>query len=77
MNGLDWQSAVKDIEASVNWLKTTGSSNVRIAWISDLELPIVIIDSILCDISFLHFKFGDLLVVACFVTRPKKMAHLE
>ncbi|KAG6748675.1 hypothetical protein POTOM_048604 [Populus tomentosa] len=26
MDGLDWQGAVKDIQASVNWLKTNGSS---------------------------------------------------
>ncbi|KAL4394393.1 hypothetical protein AHAS_Ahas02G0147500 [Arachis hypogaea] len=25
MDGLDWQGAVKDIEASVNWLKANGS----------------------------------------------------
>ncbi|XP_074583807.1 uncharacterized protein LOC141839858 [Curcuma longa] len=30
MEGLDWQGAVKDIEASVNWLKATGSSKVGV-----------------------------------------------
>lgn len=28
MDGLDWQGAVKDIEASVNWLKANGSQKV-------------------------------------------------
>lgn len=31
MDGLDWQGAVKDIQASVNWLKTNGSSKVLIS----------------------------------------------
>ncbi|KAB5527639.1 hypothetical protein DKX38_021486 [Salix brachista] len=31
MDGLDWQGAVKDIQASVNWLKTNGSSKDMIA----------------------------------------------
>ncbi|WOL20259.1 hypothetical protein Cni_G29063 [Canna indica] len=30
MECLDWQSAVKDIRASVNWLKSTGSSKVGV-----------------------------------------------
>ncbi|XP_065040889.1 uncharacterized protein LOC135674716 [Musa acuminata AAA Group] len=30
MEGLDWQGAVKDIRASVNWLKSTGSSKVGV-----------------------------------------------
>ncbi|KAG6474813.1 protein usf [Zingiber officinale] len=30
MDGLDWQGAVKDIEASINWLKATGSSKVGV-----------------------------------------------
>ncbi|KAL0306938.1 UNVERIFIED_CONTAM: putative carboxymethylenebutenolidase [Sesamum radiatum] len=30
MDGLDWQGAVKDIEASVNWLKTNGSQKVGV-----------------------------------------------
>lgn len=29
MDGLDWQGAVKDIEASVNWLKANGSKKVH------------------------------------------------
>lgn len=29
MGGLDWQGAVKDIEASVNWLKSNGSKKVH------------------------------------------------
>ena len=29
MEGLDWPGAVKDIEASVNWLKANGSKKVR------------------------------------------------
>ena len=28
MDGLDWQGAVKDIGASVNWLKANGSKKV-------------------------------------------------
>lgn len=28
MEGLDWQGAVKDIHASVNWLKANGSRKV-------------------------------------------------
>jgi len=28
MDGLDWQAAVKDIAASVNWLKANGSQKV-------------------------------------------------
>ncbi|KAM0958847.1 hypothetical protein EV1_023892 [Malus domestica] len=28
MDGLDWQGAVKDIQASVNWLKANGSKKV-------------------------------------------------
>lgn len=28
MEGLDWQGAVKDIQASVNWLKANGSKKV-------------------------------------------------
>ena len=28
MEGLDWQGAVKDINASVNWLKANGSKKV-------------------------------------------------
>lgn len=28
MDGLDWQGAVKDIHASVNWLKANGSKKV-------------------------------------------------
>lgn len=28
MDGLDWQGAVKDIRASVNWLKANGSKKV-------------------------------------------------
>lgn len=28
MDGLDWQGAVKDITASVNWLKANGSKKV-------------------------------------------------
>lgn len=28
MDGLDWQGAVKDIEASVQWLKANGSQKV-------------------------------------------------
>ncbi|XP_022850325.1 uncharacterized protein LOC111372295 [Olea europaea var. sylvestris] len=28
MDGLDWQGAVKDIQASVNWLKANGSQKV-------------------------------------------------
>lgn len=28
MEGLDWAGAVKDIEASVNWLKANGSQKV-------------------------------------------------
>jgi len=28
MDGLDWQAAVKDIAASVNWLKANGSKKV-------------------------------------------------
>ncbi|KAL1555541.1 carboxymethylenebutenolidase [Salvia divinorum] len=31
MDGLDWQGAVKDIEASVNWLKANGSKKVGVA----------------------------------------------
>ncbi|KAK3020417.1 hypothetical protein RJ639_047723 [Escallonia herrerae] len=31
-DGLDWQGAVKDIEASVNWLKANGSQKVHQAW---------------------------------------------
>jgi hypothetical protein len=34
MDGLDWQGAVKDIEASVNWLKSNGSKKVY----SDFDL---------------------------------------
>lgn len=30
MGGLDWQGAVKDIHASVNWLKATGSPKVGV-----------------------------------------------
>ncbi|XP_021275047.1 uncharacterized protein LOC110409878 [Herrania umbratica] len=30
MNGLDWQGAVKDIRASVNWLKANGSKKVGV-----------------------------------------------
>ncbi|RWW79678.1 hypothetical protein BHE74_00012017 [Ensete ventricosum] len=30
MAGLDWQGAIKDIRASVNWLKSTGSSKVLV-----------------------------------------------
>ncbi|XP_074275806.1 uncharacterized protein LOC141599630 [Silene latifolia] len=30
MEGLDWQGAVKDIEASVNWLKANGSEKVGV-----------------------------------------------
>ncbi|KAL1362736.1 hypothetical protein HN51_010955 [Arachis hypogaea] len=30
MDGLDWQGAVKDIEASVNWLKANGSNKVGV-----------------------------------------------
>ncbi|KAL1324964.1 hypothetical protein HN51_035065 [Arachis hypogaea] len=30
MDGLDWQGAVKDIEASVNWLKANGSKKVGV-----------------------------------------------
>ncbi|KAL8031345.1 hypothetical protein ABFX02_13G018300 [Erythranthe guttata] len=30
MEGLDWQGAVKDIEASVNWLKANGSQKVGV-----------------------------------------------
>ncbi|KAJ3690733.1 hypothetical protein LUZ61_019897 [Rhynchospora tenuis] len=30
MEGLDWQGAVKDIRASVNWLKANGSSKVGV-----------------------------------------------
>lgn len=30
MDGLDWKGAVKDIEASVNWLKTNGSQKVGV-----------------------------------------------
>ncbi|OAY78629.1 Protein usf [Ananas comosus] len=30
MEGLDWQGAVKDISASVNWLKANGSSKVGV-----------------------------------------------
>ncbi|GFP79545.1 putative uncharacterized protein yghx [Phtheirospermum japonicum] len=30
MDGLDWQGAVKDIEASVNWLKANGSQKVGV-----------------------------------------------
>ena len=28
LGGLDWQGAVKDIRASVNWLKANGSKKV-------------------------------------------------
>ena len=28
MDGLDWAGAIKDIEASVNWLKAKGSQKV-------------------------------------------------
>jgi hypothetical protein len=28
MDGLDWQGAIKDIQASVKWLKENGSSKV-------------------------------------------------
>ena len=28
LDGLDWQGAVKDIRASVNWLKANGSKKV-------------------------------------------------
>ncbi|XLT39778.1 hypothetical protein HN873_071070, partial [Arachis hypogaea] len=28
MDGLNWQGAVKDIEASINWLKANGSKKV-------------------------------------------------
>ncbi|KAJ8749194.1 hypothetical protein K2173_018666 [Erythroxylum novogranatense] len=30
MDGLDWQGAVKDIQASVNWLKANGSNKVGV-----------------------------------------------
>ncbi|KAL8474349.1 hypothetical protein ACS0TY_030272 [Phlomoides rotata] len=30
MDGLDWQGAVKDIEASVNWLKANGSKKIGV-----------------------------------------------
>ncbi|XP_060213183.1 uncharacterized protein LOC132640571 [Lycium barbarum] len=30
MDGLDWQGAVKDIQASVNWLKSNGSNKVGV-----------------------------------------------
>ncbi|KAH0673014.1 hypothetical protein KY284_024101 [Solanum tuberosum] len=30
MDGLDWQGAVKDIQASVNWLKSNGSKKVGV-----------------------------------------------
>lgn len=30
MDGLDWQGAVKDIQASVNWLKANGSKKVGV-----------------------------------------------
>ncbi|XP_034902242.1 uncharacterized protein [Populus alba] len=30
MDGLDWQGAVKDIQASVNWLKTNGSNKAGV-----------------------------------------------
>ena len=30
MDGLDWQGAVKDIRASVNWLKANGSKKVGV-----------------------------------------------
>ena len=33
MNGLDWQGAVKDIRASVNWLKENGSKKVPIVYL--------------------------------------------
>lgn len=32
MDGLDWQGAVKDICASVNWLKENGSKKVGIIY---------------------------------------------
>lgn len=32
MDGLDWQGAVKNIRASVNWLKENGSKKVSIIY---------------------------------------------
>lgn len=36
MDGLDWQGAVKDISASVKWLKANGSKKVLTVHIVDL-----------------------------------------
>lgn len=33
MEGLDWQGAVKDISASVNWLKANGSPKVIVVYL--------------------------------------------
>lgn len=49
MEGLDWQGAVKDIRASVNWLKANGSSKV-IAFVPLKQL------SAFCLIAFLLRK---------------------
>lgn len=39
MDGLDWQGAVKDIHASVNWLKANGSKKVLyLPWVFSLNL---------------------------------------
>ncbi|KAG6750077.1 hypothetical protein POTOM_047155 [Populus tomentosa] len=37
MDGLDWQGAVKDIQASVNWLKTNGSSKALVRFMEQLR----------------------------------------
>lgn len=43
MEGLDWQGAVKDIQASVNWLKANGSKKVGsfLLYIVDLMISIL------------------------------------
>jgi hypothetical protein len=54
MDGLDWQGAVKDIQASVNWLKTNGSSKVLISSSSSSQFHFLLqlIKTALLDHSF-------------------------
>lgn len=50
MEGLDWQGAVKDIGASVKWLKENGSKKVSsilvkfkmVCWLRELEILFVV-----------------------------------
>lgn len=58
MEGLDWQGAVKDIQASVNWLKATGSPKVlklpaHVLWIDVCNL---VDDNFASYISMFHLN---------------------